>query len=75
MWDTIQCREAARQPDEKALRINAVLHGPRAWGALVVHVPDGCMHSYAGTAVRLRAIRAPFAPAPSRIDWRTRGLE
>jgi nicotinamidase-related amidase len=71
MWDTTHCVSAARRVDEMAPRMNAVLHGLRARGALVVHAPHGCMDAYADTPARLRALRAPFAPVPYRIDWHT----
>jgi nicotinamidase-related amidase len=69
MWDTHHCASAARRVDELAPRMNEVLHGLRAQGALVVHAPDACMDFYAGTPARLRAINAPFSPVPYRIDW------
>jgi nicotinamidase-related amidase len=69
MWDAHHCVSAARRVDELAPRMNEVLHGLRARGALIVHAPDACMDFYAGTPARTRAIRAPFAPAPYRTDW------
>jgi nicotinamidase-related amidase len=75
MWDTTHCVTAARRVEEMAPRMNEVLAGLRVRGALIVHAPDGCMDSYAGTPARLRAMRAPFAPAPYRIDWHTWELD
>jgi nicotinamidase-related amidase len=69
MWDTTHCVTAARRVDEMAPRMNEVLHGLRVQDVLVVHAPDACMDFYAGTPARLRAMQAPFAPAPYRIDW------
>lgn len=69
MWDTTHCVTAARRVDEMAPRMNAVLHGLRARGAIVVHAPHGCMDAYARTPARLRAVRARFAPTPHPIDW------
>lgn len=67
MWDAHHCAAADRRVAEMAPRMNAVLAGLRARGALVVHAPDGCMDAYRGTPARRRAVRAPFAPAPHRI--------
>src|SRR6478609_5600215 len=69
MWDTTHCLTAARRVDEMAPRMNEVLHGLRTRGALIVHAPGDCMDYYAGTPARVRAINAPFAPVPYRIDW------
>lgn len=71
MWDTTHCVTAARRVDEMAPRMNEVLHGLRAQGALVVHAPHACMDRYAETPARRRAMRAPFAPVPYRVDWHT----
>lgn len=71
MWDTHHCVTAARRAAEMASRMNAVLGSLRAQGALIVHAPDGCMGSYAGTPARLRAVHAPFVPVPHPIDWHT----
>ena len=69
MWDTTHCITAARRVDEMAPHMNAVVHGLRARGALVVHAPDGCMDAYAGTPARLHAVSAPFVPLPYPADW------
>ncbi len=69
MWDTTHCITAARRVDEMAPRMNEVLHGLRARGALLVHAPGDCMDFYADTPARLRAITAPCAPVPYRIGW------
>jgi nicotinamidase-related amidase len=71
MWDTHHCVTAARRVAEMAPRMNEVLGGLRAQGALIVHAPAACMDFYAGTPARLRAVNAPFAPAPHPIDWHT----
>jgi nicotinamidase-related amidase len=71
MWDATHCVTAARRVEELAPRMDAVLRALRGRGALVVHAPHACMDAYAETPARLRAVRAPFAPAPYRIDWHT----
>jgi hypothetical protein len=65
MWDAHHCVTAARRVAEMAPRMNEVLGGLRARGALVVHAPGGCMDFYAGTPARLRALQAPRAGVPA----------
>lgn len=69
MWDTTHCITAGHRVGELALRMNEVLHSLRSRGSLIVHAPGDCMDFYAGTPARWRAINAPFAPVPYRIDW------
>lgn len=72
MWDAHHCVTAARRTAEMAPRVNAVVGGLRAQGALIIHAPAGCMDFYAGTPARRRAIRAPHAEAaeaPFPPDW------
>ncbi len=69
MWDDHHCASAARRVAEMAPRVNEVAAGLRDRGALIVHAPAGCADFYAGTPARMRAIRAPHAPAPCPIDW------
>lgn len=69
MWDDHHCVSAARRVAEMAPRMNEVVAGLRDQGALIVHAPAGCMDFYRDTPARLRALRAPHAPAPCPIDW------
>ena len=71
MWDAHHCVTAARRVAEMAPRMNEVLGGLRARGALIVHAPGECMDFYARTPARLRAVHAPLAPAPYAVDWHT----
>lgn len=59
MWDAHHCVSAAARVAEMAPRMNEVISGLRAQGALVVHAPAGCMAFYRGSPARLRAARAP----------------
>lgn len=69
MWDAHHCVSAARRVAEMAPRVNEVVGALRGQGALIIHAPSGCVDFYAGTPGRLRAIRAPHAPAPASFDW------
>lgn len=69
MWDAHHCVSAARRVAEMAPRMNEVVSALRARGALVIHAPAGCVDFYRGTPARLRAMRAPHAPAPAPFDW------
>jgi nicotinamidase-related amidase len=69
MWDAHHCRSAARRVADMATRVNVVLAGLRARGALIVHAPADCMDFYRETPARLRAARAPHAQPPVPIDW------
>lgn len=69
MWDAHHCLSAARRVREMAPRMDEVVAGLRARGALVVHAPAGCMDFYRGTPARRRAQEAPHAPAPVPFDW------
>jgi hypothetical protein len=72
MWDAHHCVAAADRVAEMAPRMNEVVKGLRARGALIIHAPAGCVDFYAGTPARLRAIEAPRAKAPAPIDWNDR---
>jgi hypothetical protein len=69
MWDAHHCVSAARRVAEMAPRVDEVAARLRERGALVVHAPAGCMDFYRDHPARLRALRAPHAPAPAPIDW------
>jgi nicotinamidase-related amidase len=69
MWDAHHCVSAAARVAEMAPRMNEVISGLRAQGALVVHAPAGCMDFYRGSPARLRAARAPRRAPPVPIDW------
>ena len=69
MWDAHHCVSAARRVAEMAPRVDAVVAGLRARGALVVHAPGGCMDFYRDTPARHRAVDAPHVDAPCAIDW------
>jgi nicotinamidase-related amidase len=69
MWDAHHCVSAARRVEEMAPRMDAVLAGLRAQGALIVHAPGGCMTFYRDTPARRRAAQAPPALAPAPIGW------
>jgi nicotinamidase-related amidase len=69
MWDQHHCVSAARRVAEMAPRMNAVVASLRARGTLIIHAPAGCTEFYRDTPARLRAIEAPFTPAPGPIDW------
>jgi nicotinamidase-related amidase len=72
MWDDHHCVTAAARTAEMAPRMNVVVEALRAQGALIIHAPGGCVDFYAGTPARLRALHAPRADAPGRIDWHDR---
>jgi nicotinamidase-related amidase len=72
MWDAHHCVSAAARVAEIAPRMNEVIAGLRAQGALVVHAPAGCMDFYRGSPARLRAARAPRRVPPVPIDWNDR---
>ena len=69
MWNEHHCFTAARRVAEMAPRMNKVIGGLRAQGAVIVHAPGECMTFYAGSAARRRAIQAPHVEVPSPIDW------
>jgi nicotinamidase-related amidase len=69
MWDAHHCASAHRRAVEMAPRMNEVLAGLRAQGALIVHAPADCMDVYRETPARRRAALAPRVDAPVRIDW------
>ena len=69
MWEAIHCVSAARRVVEMAPRVNEVLTGLRAEGALIVHAPADCMEFYRDTPARHRAQLAPHVDPPARIDW------
>ena len=68
MWDTTQCRSAARRVVEMAPRLNEVVARLRQDGALIVHAPAGCMAYYAGFPARTRVQRGSTNPRV-RVDW------
>jgi nicotinamidase-related amidase len=69
MWDAHHCVSAADRVAEMAPRMNEVVAGLRAQGALIIHAPGGCADFYRATPARLRAIRAPRAKLPGPVDW------
>ena len=69
MWDHHHCVSAERRTAEMAPRIDEVAAALREQGELVVHAPAGCVDFYRDHPARLRALRAPHAPAPCPIDW------
>lgn len=69
MWEAHHCVSAMRRVVEMAPRMNDVLTGLRAEGALIVHAPADCMAHYHDDPARHRAVLAPHLHAPARIDW------
>jgi nicotinamidase-related amidase len=69
MWDAHHCVTAERRGAELAPRLDVVVGGLRAQGALIVHAPGGCMDYYRDTPARRHAMQAPHADAPCAIHW------
>lgn len=71
VWDLHHCHNAVRRLEEFVPRLNEVLIGARARGAIVIHAPSDCMEAYAShpdvwlNGHQLKAERA--APATLRI--------
>jgi nicotinamidase-related amidase len=64
MWDDHWCKGAAARAVEMAEPMNDVIDAARKRGVFIVHCPSTCVHFYAGTPQRQRAIDAPFAKTP-----------
>src|SRR5688500_11168110 len=70
MWDTHNCRSAARRVGEMVPRFNEFLRAARAKGALVIHCPSDVVAFYKDTPQRKLAQDAPPAKSPPEIKPR-----
>jgi nicotinamidase-related amidase len=70
MWDTHDCKSAARRVGEMVPRLNEFLRAARAKGALVIHCPSDVVAFYKDTPQRKLAQDAPPAKSPPEIKPR-----
>src|SRR6185436_3328073 len=70
MWDTHDCKSAARRVGEMVPRLNELLRAARAKGALVIHCPSDVTAFYEDTPQRKLAKEAPPAPGAPEIKRR-----
>ena len=69
MWDDHTCKGAAQRVAEMAPALQRTISAARERGVMIIHAPSGTMSFYEGTQQRRRAIEAPYAKAPVKIQW------
>jgi putative heme-binding domain-containing protein len=71
MWDAHWCKGATERVAEIAPVMNEVVFAARGQGMLIIHAPSETMPFYKETPQRQRALEAPRAEPPSKIErWR-----
>ena len=72
MWDDHTCKGAARRVAEMAPTVNRAVKAARRKGVLIIHAPSSTMPFYQDTPERHRAMEAPFAEPPVKIETQRR---